>query len=145
MGKCRGVDDARVPPLAKFLHVLCSTQAGGRASSLRKKFWAKHILLSSFRTNYCPRHCAEAKSLIFVLEVFAAFLAIHCPKCSPVQFSPYSSLLAFNAENCDKTKIQHFTDFSLKKTFFRKYFQFEIFQTLVSILARKFKSKFRLG
>ena len=88
-------------------------------------------------TNYCPRHCAEAKSLIFVLEVFAAFLAIHCPKCSPVQFSPYSSQLAFNAENCDKTKIQHFTDFSLKKTFFRKYFQFEIFQTSVSIFWRE--------
>ena len=81
MGKCRGVDDARVPPLAKFLHVLCSTTilAGGRASlraKSKKHSIAKHILLSSFRTNYCPRHCAVAKSLIFVFEVFAAAFSL---------------------------------------------------------------------
>ena len=44
MGKCRGVDDARVPPLAKFLHVLCSTTilAGGRASLRAQTEEAQH-------------------------------------------------------------------------------------------------------
>ena len=52
-----------VPPLAKFLHVLC-TRTTSRAKLTGKK-QAKHILLSSFRTNYCPRQFYPAKVINF--------------------------------------------------------------------------------